>query len=1065
MKKNIPYLVLAMLCLNFSAMAQEKLKGRVVDAQTQEPLAGALIKIKTPAKTVISNSEGYFELNLPKGTYELQVQYLAYGTKELLLQLPQNEPLLLQLNANENNLQEVQVVSTGYQTLPKERATGSFVLIDSALLNRSVGTNILDRLDGIASGLVFNRNRTQDSQSEFNIRGRSTIFGEDRPLIVLDNFPFEGELNSINPNDIKSIVLLKDAAAASIWGTRAGNGVVVITTYSGSYASKTAISVNTNVTISGKPDLYQAPWFANEDWLEIEQFLFNKGAFNTTLNNRFGYISEGVAIMDRRKRNLISSTDSLEMINRLKGNDIRSQMLDHLYRTNLSQQYALNLSGGGEKHKYLVSAAYDGDLGSRMTDFSDRITLSMGNTFKALKDKMEINTRVNFSTVTISSNPNTYASPNAPYEQIVDANRQALPVQRDLRFSYIDTVGRGSLLDWRFFPLHENRATSKSVQNNYLINAGINYSVAAALKFSLLYQHQRQQRESTGIHEASSYYVRDLINRYSVINYAAGMASSPIPTGEVRLMNSNQFRSNYGRAQFNFNEKFFANHELTAIGGVELRSSITETAAHRLYGFNPETYVSGNASIDFTRNYPILYSGGTGRIELGNVNRFQTDRYLSYYANLSYTMANRYVLTFSARKDESNLFGVKSNQKGVPLWSAGALWDIAKENFYELTWLPQLTLKASYGYSGNVSKSLSAYLTASPQYANSYGVVFNSIINPPNPSLRWERVRTINIGLTFATKGNRIKGSIEPYLKHGLDLFGESPLAPQTGVATYSGNSANTTTKGIDIALNTLNLISAFKWSTDLNFSANKDRVTAYLLANGLNSNVITQTYNNPLQGYPYFAIYGYRWAGLDAQGDPQLFLNNQPTKTYASVANSNDRSNIRYIGSTVPTVYGNIINSFSYRAFELSFNITYRLGYYFRRNSLNNALLYSSGGFTQNIDYEARWQKAGDELHTQVPALLYPNVTQRNNAYTYADILVEKADNVKLQDIRMLWDASNLPMLKNRGLRLKLYCNIANLGYLWLANNFGLDPDVPRPNLTNTTAPRTFSFGLKADL
>ena len=156
MKYISTILMLFAFCLH--AMAQEKLRGRVVDAQNQQPLAGAVIKIKTPAKTAISNNEGEFELNLPKGTYELQVKYLAYGIKELLLRLPQNEPLLLQLHANENSLQEVQVVSTGYQTLPKERATGSFVLVDSALLNQRVTTNILDRLDGVVAGLNFNRN-------------------------------------------------------------------------------------------------------------------------------------------------------------------------------------------------------------------------------------------------------------------------------------------------------------------------------------------------------------------------------------------------------------------------------------------------------------------------------------------------------------------------------------------------------------------------------------------------------------------------------------------------------------------------------------------------------------------------------------------------------------------------------------------------------------------------------------------------------------------------------------------------------------------------------------------
>ncbi|SOD13918.1 SusC/RagA family TonB-linked outer membrane protein [Pedobacter xixiisoli] len=1043
---------------------QEKVRGKVVDAQTKEPLAGVLVKVKSPPMSVVTNDKGEFELNLPNGRYELTIQYLGYAVLEVDLVTPSAEERLFTLTPSENTLEEVHFVSTGYQQLQKERVTGSFTLIDSTLINRSVGSNIIERLDGVTSGLVFNRNRTQNSQSEFNIRGRSTIFGEDKPLVVLDNFPFEGDLNSINPNDIKNIAILRDAAAASIWGTRAGNGVIVITTYSGSFSSKPSVSINVNTTVFGKPDLYQAPWFSNEEWLDIEQFLFGRGAYNTTLNNRFGYVSEGVAIMDKRRRNLISSADSLRMINELKGNDIRSQMLDHLYRNNFSQQYAVNINGGGENHKYVISGGYDGNLGSRTTDYSDRITLTVNNIFRAIKNKLEITSRINFSTMKAGNNPNAYVSPASPYERLVDGSGHVLPVQRDLRFSYIDTIGGGKLLDWRYYPLGENITSSKRGQLNYVVNTGVNYAFTNWFKLNILYQHQRQNSENIGIYGGESYYVRDLINRYSVINYSAGTVNSPIPVGEIRLNNQSSYVADYGRAQLNFSENFNEVHSLSVMGGFEIRSSRNETAANRLYGFNPETFTNGNAGIDFTRNYPVIYNGGTGRIDMGFANGYQVDRYLSYFGNLSYEFSDRYVLTLSARKDESNLFGVKSNQKGVPLWSAGALWNISKESFYRSGWLPFISFKASYGYSGNVSKDLSAYLTASPQVTNNYGIVYSAIINPPNPSLRWEKIKIINLGLSFATIGNRVSGTIEPYLKDGLDLFGESALAPQTGMATYFGNTASTRTKGIDISLNTINLKSPLQWSTNLNFSVTKDKVIEYDRDQGVNSNFITQTYNNPMVGNPYFSIYSYRWAGLDNIGDPQLYLNGQVSKSYSAVANSTNRSNIRYIGSTVPTTYGNIINNFNYKEFEISFNVTYRLGYYFRRNSLNNALIYSTGGFAQNIDYANRWKQAGDELITSVPALVYPNVTQRTNAYMNADVLIEKGDNIRLQDIRLLWNANKIAFLKKHGVRLKLYSNISNLGYLWVANDLGLDPDVPRKAL-GTVSPRTnFSFGLKAD-
>lgn len=1046
-------------------VSRDKVKGKVVDAQTKDPLAGVLVKVKSPSLSLVTDDQGGFELALSNGEYELVIQYLGYSALERKLTIPTNvQELVFELVSVENTLNAVQVVNTGYQRLQRERVTGSFTLIDSALINRSMGSNIIDRLDGIASGLVFNRNRTQNSQSEFNIRGRSTIFGEDRPLIVLDNFPFEGDINNINPNDIKSIAILKDAAAASIWGTRAGNGVIVITTHSGSFNTKSTVSFNANTTVTGRPDLFQAPWFENREWLEIEQFLFNKGAYNTTLNNRFGYVSEGVSIMDRRKRNLITSADSLQLMGVLKGNDIRGQMLDHLYRNNLSQQYAVNINGGGANHRYVVSGGYDGNLGSRTTDYTDRITLTVNNVFRALKNRLEVNTKINFSTISTGSNPSGYTSPNAPYERIADNAGAFLPVQKELRFSYLDTVGKGRLLDWRYYPLSENTTTNIRKQQNYLVNMGINYTFAKWLKLNLLYQHQRQNGETLGIYAKDSHYVRDMINRYSVINYSAGTVASPVPSGEIRLDNQSGYVADYGRAQVNFDQKIGDLHTLAVMGGFEVRNSRTETQSNRLYGFNPETFTNGNAGIDFTRNFPIIYSGGTGRLEMGDANSYQTDRYISYFGNLSYDFSGKYILTMSARKDESNLFGVKSNQKGVPLWSAGALWNITRESFYKLDWLPVLSLKGSYGYSGNVSKDLSAYLTASPQITNNYGVLYSAVINPPNPSLKWERIKIINLGLTFSTKGNRISGSIEPYLKYGKDLFGESALAPQAGIATYFGNTASTKTRGIDISLRSVNLNAALQWTTNFNFSMVKDEVTKYDRAQGLNSNFITQTYNNPMVGNPYFSIYGYRWAGLDNLGDPQLYLSGQSSKSYSTVANGLDRTNIRYMGSTVPTTYGNMINTFNYGSFELSFNITYRLGYYFRRNSLNNGLIYAPGGFASNIDYNRRWQQAGDELFTDVPALVYPNVTQRTNAYTYSDILIEKADNIRLQDVRLVWQADRIAFMKAKGIRLKFYGNISNIGYIWLANKRNLDPDMPISTIGSLPAQINFSFGIKAD-
>ena len=317
--------------------------GRVTDAEGN-PLSGATIKVKGLNKSTPTNEKGEFYLQNVDEKAVLEVSYVGYKVKELNAAKDLGS-IAMELSSGE--LTEVAIVSTGYQNIPKERATGSFVLIDSALINRRVGTNILERLDGVTNGLIFNRNKTQTTQSDFNIRGRTTILGDDKPLIVVDNFPYEGDINNINPNDVKNITILKDAAAASIWGTRAGNGVIVITTYKGNYDSKLKASFNSDLTIGKKPNLYEAQWFSNNDWIKIEQFLFNKGAYNTTINNGFAIVFlPAVAIMDQRKKGNITSADSLGLINQLKQYDLRADILRYLYRPSMIQQYAFNLSGG-----------------------------------------------------------------------------------------------------------------------------------------------------------------------------------------------------------------------------------------------------------------------------------------------------------------------------------------------------------------------------------------------------------------------------------------------------------------------------------------------------------------------------------------------------------------------------------------------------------------------------------------------------------------------------------------------------------------------------------------------
>src|SRR5690606_31870512 len=356
-----------------------------------------------------------------------------------------------------------------------------------------------------------------------------------------------------------------------------------------------------------------------------------------------------------------------------------------------------------------------------------------------------------------------------------------------------------------------------------------------------------------------------------------------------------------------------------------------------------------------------------------------------------------YTLSFSARSDESKIDGVKANQRRVPVWASGLIWDIGSESFYHFNVIPKRKLRFTYGYNGNVDKSVSAYLTARMYEINYWGAQSSSIVNPPNPSLRWERNRNINFGLDYASKNNLFSGSIEYYIKNGIDLMGNSPIAPQTSIIEFKGNTANIQTKGVDFMLNKNSIgNSDFQWSGTVLFSYNKDIITNYKVKQPNNAQIVIGNYVNPVEGYPYNAIFSYPYRGLDKEGKPIGMLNNETSQDYSSITNSKDISNLIYSGSATPLYYGSVRNDISFRNFELSINIVYKLNYNFRRSSV-----FSGSNYDYTVaDFDKRWQKPGDELITNIPALTYPINYSQDGFYRGIDALIERADNIRIQDI-----------------------------------------------------------------
>lgn len=1072
MKKILSlYLTALFVLYSLAGDAQQpakEIKGRVVAADGRIPLHGATVKMEESGVAVLTDQTGSFALKTTLGRVTLLVSYLGYEPVRLKVSAG-DQPVEILLSATAAQLNEV-VVSTGYQTLPAERATGSFVQVDNKLLSRRVSTGVLERLEDVTPGLLFNKGKSAGA-GLISVRGQNTIYGNSSPLIVLDNFPYDGDINTINPNDVESISVLKDAAAASIWGSRAGNGVIVITTKKGRYNQPLKMGFVANATVGDKPDLFYQPRMSAADFIGVEKLLFDKGFY---LNAETGFnnpaITPVVELLIARRDGKITAAQADEQISALAGLDVRQDFDRYFYHKSVNQQYALNFSGGSESQRFNLSGGYDHNRDNLVGNILNRYTFNGGQSLNLLNKKLEITTGFYYSQSTSVTNNsgisliglNTGNGPSLyPYARLADAAGNSLAMTHDYRQGFIESAQQRGLLDWSYKPLEEIFLADKTQKLiDYRLNFGANYKIRPYLSFSLLYQYGQTIANGRNLRSEKTYFTRNLINNYSSVD-ANGKLTYAIPRGAILDLNELTATSQSMRGQLNFNRQWNDKHSLTAIAGYELRDFHTVGNSNRAYGYDDSHATA--LGVDYISQFPqYAIPGSLAAIPFYNSMTDLTDRNISYYSNAAYTFLDRYTFSASARLDRSNLFGVKTNQQGVPLYSAGLAWNINKENFYKLEWLPYLKMRLTYGYNGNVNKSLSAFTTALYVTGNAINTVYAQVINPPNPELRWERVRLINIGFDFATRNNRISGTIEPYLKRGMDLIGDIAFAPSSGVTTFRGNTANTRGAGIDVTLNSQNLVGEWGWQTSFFFSHVRDKVVDYALQQPASTYAqFSDDEIYPLQGKPFYAVYSYAFAGLDKQnGDPQGYLGGKISKDYGQLLSSATTDNLIYSGPARPVSYGALRNTFSYKQFSLSANISYRLGYYFRQPGISYTNILSGQGYFQGR-YSERWKKPGDELLTTLPSMPASINTARDSFYNFSTATVEKADNIRLQDISLSYDFGKILLQQLSLSKVQIYLYANNIGIIWKSTKTRFDPDYPAADYPPA---RTIAVGIKAD-
>lgn len=1061
MKQAICLMGMLLLLLTASAQRPEppNLTGKVTST-SGEALQGVTLQLKQSGRLTVTNDKGQFSLSFSQPD-TLIVQHVGY--QETRLFVNSSSTLSISLASASSDLEEV-TVNTGYQTIPKERATGSFEQIDNKMLNLQYSTDILSRLKGTSSILFEGESST--GRPAYTIRGISSIYGPKSPLIVVDNFPYEGNINNINPNDVESVSMLKDAAAASIWGTRAGNGVIVITTKKGKLNQPLRINIGSNLSVRSKPDIYylQSPYINSSDFIDVEQMLFANGYFNSKINSSSKPgLSPVVEILLKERNGQITTEQASALITPYRSLDVRNDFDKYVYGASVKQQYNIGLNGGSDKMSYDFSAGWDKNK-DELAAIYDRLTLKAGGLYRITKS-LEFRTSFLFTQSFSKSGKTGYTDLFSgqyfyPYAQLADANGQTLAINYARRKSYTDTAGGGYLMDWNYYPLddYKHNVTRTSIQD-LVANFSLRYTIASFAHIDVQYQHESQTTNAKTLYDVESYFARDLINQFSVINRSTGVVTYKIPKGSILAPSFASLNANNIRGQLNIG-KSWGRHQVSGIAGGEIREIKADSYKYRVYGYNDDILTFGN--VDYANSYTNYLTGSQSYIPNG-ISLGRTDnRYVSLFANGAYTFEDRYTLSGSVRRDASNLFGVSTNDKWSPFWSVGGSWLISNESFYQNKLFPYLRLRTTYGVSGNVDQSKSAQITM--QYApggnalNNYP--YGNVYQFGNPSLRWQKIYTLNIGLDFRSHNDVVNGSVEYYTKKGNDLFGASPVdytsVPTTGIMI---NSANSRGKGIDLKINTQVFNSnAFKWDIGWIFSYSSDKVTKYLGADTIASNVVSSGISiNPIVGNPVYSIVAYRFGGLDQTGDPLGYLNGVLSKDYVQIENQN-YSSLKYIGSALPVYYGSITNRISYKRFVLSAGISYKLGYYFLRPTINYSNLFSLG--IGHSDFAKRWQQPGDEMKTNIPSLKYPLATYRDDFFGKSEAVVTKGDHVRLQFVTLEYNI--VPLNKNPSFikNVRLFISGNNLLLIWKANHNNIDPD----NITSLPAMRNITIGFSTN-
>jgi len=1030
-------------------------KGRVLD-EAGLPLPGATVMVKGTKIAVLTDFDGNFTIDAPANSTRLVVSYIGMETQEIAIKAT---PITVILSEFGQKLNEV-VITTGYEKTSKRTFTGAISKITGTDLLVEGVVDISRMIEGKAAGVtVQNVTGTFGTAPKITVRGSSSIFGDTKPLWVIDGIVQEDIVNlsfadlasgnsetllsssiaGLNPNDVLSIEILKDASATSIYGSRSLNGVVVVTTKQGRRESPLSVTYSLEQTARTVPSYSQYDILNSQETMSILKEIESKGFLGLpqTSQGRYGgvynILANAINTYDQTSGTYGVKNDEPSRNAFLKKYELaNTNWFKVLFRPSITQNHSLSFSGGGKNNAYFASLGFYHDPGWTLADGVNQLTSNIKNTF-FINDKFSLTLSTQAS-VRDQAAPGSYDSLKDgvsgsttrdfdinPFNYVLNTNRALRPYDDNGNYEYYRN-------NWAPINIIEE------LQNNYMdikvkdirfqadlaykINPNLTYNFTANARYANTTREHNilEQSNIVGAYNAQeTTIVRDQnIFLYQDPDDLTAPKVSVLPNGGILRKFSNELTSYNIRNSFNYKNVFNDKHELEALFGQELRSVDRNSNNFTAFGLQ---YDRGLTAFTDPRLLEKLINGGESYYGFNE----ERERTVGFFSKVGYTYDRRYTGSITGRYDGSNRQGNSSSSRWLPTYTFSGKWNVMEEDFMKnVKTINNLSLRGSYGLTataGPATNSLAIYKSFITDRLNlSDRETGLNIDELQNADLTWEKQFETNIGLDLGLFDNRVQFTTDVYSRKAFDLVDFVTTSGIGGQKLKQGNNADMETKGIEFSLSTKNLNNTrLKWSTSFNFSVYNQEITKLQnepsvlgLVDGTGGNSV---------GHPRNALYSYQFTGLNTQGLPTFVMADGIVDNVTG-ANFQDTEDItkylKYEGSIEPNKSAGISNTFTYDNWSLNVFIVAAGGNKVRLNPIYSDEYDDLTVFTK--EFTNRWINPGDEALTNIPVIadqrLIANyasqskdLTRAYNAYNFSDERVADGTFVRLKNVSLSYE------------------------------------------------------------